>query len=73
MSPTYDDCLNKCLDYDDGGLSECRFFTHDYGFPGGNCYLYTNCPGDDFDGSCATCITGKFDCAVISISWFGGL
>ena len=60
-SPNYFDCLNKCLTYTDPNnpLAECRFFTHDYGvIDGGNCYLFSNCP--TLDGSCLTCISGKF-------------
>ena len=68
-SPTYFDCLMKCQNYTDPNepLAECRFFTHDDASPN-NCYLFSNCPS--LDGSCFTCISGKVEFTVKSVSLF---
>ena len=65
-SPNYFDCLQKCLNYADPNepLAECRFFTHDYANQG-NCYLFSNCP--KLDGSCLSCISGKYELALTDI------
>ena len=65
-SPNYFDCLQKCLNYTDPNepLAECRFFTHDYASQG-NCYLFSNCP--KLDGSCLSCISGKYEFAMTDI------
>ena len=75
-SPSYDDCLNKCLEYNagtDDGQPTCNFFTHDYKAPGGDCYLYASCPALTFGLTCPTCISGESETLVGGGGQFRGL
>jgi len=57
-------CLQLCMDYTDDEGGFCHYFTHDYSLSGGVCYLYNNCPG--IDGSCSTCVSGYYECPLLS-------